>query len=163
MTGVRAHLSSVLERTGFRPGLGSALRLGVVACVAAACATTAARFDDVLGLYDLHADTNSASTYDQRAHTYPGWSAAGGRVLEDARLWMPEDATYRVVLGTEFDEVRSEDFTRHMLLWYLLPRRPTASRSAKWVFCYGCDDAVLEEVRVLSSAEGGPVFGRLLR
>ena len=143
--------------------LGALIRLGVVICAAVAITTATIRLDDVLGVYDLRADTNAASTYDQRAHTYPGWSTAGGKVLEDARLWMPEHATYRVVLGPGFDEARSTDFTRHMLLWFLLPRRPTESDSAKWVFCYGCNDTTLgERLRVLSHVEGGPSFGRVL-
>ncbi len=160
MTRLRAPLSRASWRIDL---LGTATRFGVAACVAAVFATGVAKLNDVLGLYDLYADTNAAATYALRAHTYPGWSSAGGQVLEDARLWMPEDAAYRVVLGPQFDEVGATDFTRYMLLWFLLPRRPTESKSAKWVFCYGCDETVLSgRFRVLSYSPGGPAFGRVV-
>lgn len=163
MTEVARRLSRASERAKIRALLDTAIRLGVVVCVAVAVTTAAMKLDDVLGILDLRADTNAAYRYDQRNHTLPEWAAAGGKVLEDARLWMPEDATYRVVLGREFDGIRSADFTRHFLLGFLLPRRPTGSNSAEWVFCYGCDDATLgDRFEVLSRVDGGPSFGRML-
>ena len=116
----------------------------------------------MLGIFDLRADNNAASTYSERAHTHPEWFAAAGDVLETARLWMPEDARYRVVFGPRFDRTRSPDFTHLLLYGFLLPRRPTSSEDAKWVFCYGCTDATLgDEFQVLARLEGGPTFGRL--
>lgn len=163
MTDVAGGPSRASDRTKLRTLLDTTLRLGVVVCVAVAAAIAAIRLNDALGLYDLRADMNAAATHEQRAHTYPGWAVAGGRVMEDARLWMPEDASYRVNFGPGFDGVRSSDFTRDMLLWFLLPRRPTRSASAEWVFCYGCDDAALgNRFKVLSRADGGPSFGRML-
>ena len=63
-------------------------------------------------------------------------------VIEDARLWMPEDARYRVVRGPRWDNAR-RGCRRGFLTWFLLPRRETDSSSAPWVFCYGCDLAAL--------------------
>lgn len=112
--------------------------------------------------FDSRADTNSALTHEQRAHTDPSWSPAAGRVMEDARLWMPEDARYRVILAPGSNAARSPDFSRALLLWYLLPRRPTTSPSAEWVFCYGCDEETFDtRFHVLSHAPGAPLFGRL--
>lgn len=115
-----------------------------------------------LGIFDLRADTNAAYTYSQRAHTHPEWSPVGGQVLEAARLWMPTEARYRVVYGPVFDPARTSDFTHILLHWFLLPRRPTASDSAEWVFCYGCDDSTLgERFERLAGVGGGPTFGRM--
>ena len=91
----------------------SMLRVGVVVCIAIAAGTAGAKLRDALGIFDLRADKNAASTYSQRAHTHPEWSLAGGQVLETARLWMPADARYRVVFGPAFDPTRTSDFTHH--------------------------------------------------
>jgi hypothetical protein len=131
-------------------------------CVAVAFGVAAARWPTALAIFDGRADANSSYTYSQRAHTHPEWSPEGGRVLEDARLWMPMDARYRVVFGPGFDPLRTSDFTRYLLLWFLLPRRPTTSSSAKWVFCYGCTSTTLgRRFDILSQAGGGPTFGRM--
>jgi hypothetical protein len=136
------------------------LRVGVVLCVAVATGTAALRLDDALGIFDLRADINSSLTYSGRTHTHPEWSPAPGRVLETARLWMPRDARYRVVYGPGFDASRTGDFSHQLLYDFLLPRRPTASRAARWVFCYGCDPRVLADLDVIAEVPGGPVFGR---
>jgi len=151
------------EHSKTSPRLEVARRLGVVACIAAAVATAALKLEDVLGVFDGRADANSAQTYSQRTHTHPEWSPAAGRVLENARLWMPEDATYRVVFGPAFDRHRSSDFTYLLLVGFLLPRRPSTSDSAPWVFCYGCDEHTLgDRFKILSRTAGGPWFGRIV-
>lgn len=136
------------------------LRLGVVACVIAGFGTAALKLDDALGLFDLRADLNSTLTYSGRTHTDPEWSPAAGAVLETARLWMPDGARYRVVYGSGFDASRSSDLSHEVVFGFLLPRRPTRSRNARWVLCYGCDRETLSRLRVLAEAPGGPVFGR---
>jgi len=81
------------------PALQTAARIGVVACVSAAGLLGAGKFDDALAVFDFQADANVAATFNER--TYPEISGLAGwaSVLEDACLWMPEDATYRVVVG----------------------------------------------------------------
>jgi hypothetical protein len=139
------------------------LRVGVVLCVATAFATVVVKLNDAIGIFDLRADTNASYTYSQWTHTLPEWSPASGRVLESARLWMPEDATYQIVFGKEFDERSTSDFSHLLLREFLLPRRPTTS-AATWIFCYGCKDPTLGgRVEVLAEAPGGPAFGRRLR
>ena len=140
--------------------LGFVLRLGVVGCLAAAVGTAGLKLDDALGVFDLRADINSSLTYSGRTHTYPEWSPAPGKVLETARLWMPADATYRVVYGRSFDASRTADFSHQLLYDFLLPRRPTTSKAAPWVFCYACDKRVLAGMNVIAEVPGGPVFGR---
>lgn len=138
------------------------IRAGVVGCVTVGLISGGSRLMGVLGVYDLRADTNSALTYEQRLHTEPNWSPGAGRVLEDARLWMPGDARYRVIVAPGFDAARTHDFSRELLLWYLLPRRPSESTSTDWVFCYGCDEDTLgDRFHVLARADGGPWFGRM--
>jgi hypothetical protein len=73
---------------------------------------------------------------------------------------MPDDATYRIVLGPRWDNLDgtvAADFLRY----FLLPRRDTDSRSAPWVFCYGCDRAELPGFEVLSKGRDGISFGRV--
>lgn len=136
--------------------------LGVVTCVGIAIAVSVLKLHNVLGVFDARADNQASFGYAERAHTYEGWSPAGGEVLEDARLWMPENARYRVVFAPGYDRRGSQDFTRDLLLAFLLPRRPTTSENAKWLFCYGCDAKTLgERYEVLASVPGGPTFGRL--
>jgi hypothetical protein len=136
------------------------LRVGVLLCVAVATGTAALRLDDALGIFDLRADLNSSLTYSGRTHTYPEWSPAPGSVLETARLWMPSDARYRVVYGPAFDARKTGDFSHQLLFDFLLPRRPTTSGTAPWVFCYGCGPRVLAGLDVIAEVPGGPVFGR---
>lgn len=141
--------------------LATVVRAGVVLCIAVALGTAVVKLPDVLGVFDQRADANSELTYAQRSHTHPEWAPEGGNVLETARLWMPEDAEYRVVFGPDFDRKQTVDFTRHLLVGFLLPRRPTHSASTPWVFCYGCDEQMLGQLEVLASVEGGPTFGRV--
>ena len=139
------------------------VRAGVVLCVAIALGTAVVKLPDVLGVFDARADANAALTYAQRSHTHPEWAPESGNVLETARLWMPEDAEYRVVYGPGFDHDVSADFTHHFLYGFLLPRHPTRSERAPWVFCYGCDEQTLAKLEVLAAVEGGPTFGRVLQ
>jgi hypothetical protein len=136
------------------------LRVGVVVCVAVAIGTAALKLDDALGIFDLRADINSALTYSGRTHTYPEWSPAAGSVFEAALLWMPRDARYRVAYGPGFDARTTSDFSHQLIYDVLLPRRPTRSESAPWVFCYGCDARTLAGLDVIAGTPGGPVFGR---
>lgn len=143
-------------RTKPRVWLGIAVRVGVVVCVAVAAAG-AVKLDDTLGVFDVKADENAVSTY--RDRTYPAWLAGSEDAMEDARLWMPEDASYRVVLGTEASKGDAR-FAKNFLFSLLLPRRLTAE-SARWVFCYGCDTAKLGGRFEVLTTGGGFSFGRV--
>jgi hypothetical protein len=142
-------------------GLQVAIRVGVVACVAAAGLLGAGKLDDALAIFDFQSDANATLAFDDRAYPevegLPGWT----RVLEDARLWMPEDATYRMVdgprehVGTTFGSLRT------YIGVLLMPRGETQLESAPWVFCYGCTPSVLgTEYEVLSASEDGFLFAR---
>jgi hypothetical protein len=138
-----------------------AVRAGVVACVAVACLVGAGRLDSALAVLDFQADANVALTFNAR--NYPeiegleGWTT----VLEDARLWMPEDATYRVVDGPREHVETTFASLRTYLGVLLMPRRETQSRSTPWVFCYGCTPSTLgARYEVLSASGHGLLFAR---
>lgn len=142
---------------------GTAIRIGVVACVAVAAVLGAVRLDEALGLFDFRADRNASLGYLERVYGDEG-VVVSRPVVQDALAWMPEDATYRVLVGPHltgehrFTRLVIEDF----LEYFLLPRRRTSSPSAPWVLCYGCDVSLLgPRFRVLSDGGNGIVFGRV--
>jgi len=82
-------------------------------------------------------------------------------VIEDARLWMPRDAEYGIVLGPRWDNLDGQ-VAADFLKYFLLPRRETSAESAPWVFCYGCDVAGLGVgFEILSRGRDGIVFGQM--
>ena len=141
--------------------LQSAVRIGVVACVAAACLLGASRLDDTVAVFDYRADTNAAATFNERTYPeiefLPGWA----RVMEDARLWMPENARYDVFVGPNTPPRRSGPL-RTFLLVLLAPREQTrGGAAAPWVFCFDCAASKLRpEYEILSDSGNGFVFAR---
>lgn len=128
-------------------------------CAVVVAVSALARLDETLGLFDYRADRNAGLTYLDREYGDRGW-APDRRVIEDARLWMPQDATYRIVLGPEWDNLDgtvAADFLRY----FLLPRRDTESGSTHWVFCYACDLSEEGGFEVLSTGRDGIRFGRV--
>jgi len=137
-------------------------RLGVVLCVALGIVVGALGFSDSLHGSSFWADRHGALGYMGRS--VPREDVVGSsKVVEDARLWMPPDARYRVVAGPELTGPRqwaAPDF----LQGFLLPRRQVQSGYAPWVLCYGCDTSALGGTFELLSDDGkGVVFGRVER
>ncbi len=135
------------------------VRVGVVVCVALAAYVGAGRLDDTIAVFDFRADLNASLTYRDRTYPPGEGPARDWRVLEDARLWMPRDATYRVV---EKENVGQDThrYARFFLLGLLLPRRQVDSTKAEYAFCYGCPPATLgPRFQVLSSSPE-VLFGR---
>lgn len=134
--------------------------MAVVLCVGAAAVAGVIKLDDALGVYDSAADRNASFGY--RELVFPEPVVAGsGKVLEDARLSMPDDASYRVVRGRRYAETGYSYWAQYFLNGYLLPRRQTTSDRARWIFCFGCSAATLGRLRILSDEGDGLVFGRL--
>lgn len=137
-----------------------AVRAGVVLCVVAAAFAGLIKLDDTLGVYDSAADRNTSFGYRERAFPEPV-VAGSGKVFEDARLTMPEGASYRVVRGRGYAETGYSYWAQYFLNGFLLPRRQTTSEDARWVFCFGCGAATLGRLRILSDEGDGLVFGKV--
>ena len=139
---------------------GGVARLGVVICVVVATGVAIPAFSDALNGSDSWADRNAGLSYASRS--VPTREAVGSqKVVEDARLWMPEDATYRIEVAPDLQgplQWAAPDF----LAGFLLPRRQTGSADTPWVFCFSCDVAALgEDFEVLSDDGSGVLFGRI--
>jgi hypothetical protein len=136
-------------------------RLAVVGCVGVTCLVGAGRLDDAVAVFDFRADLHAAATYRERTYPEVAWVAGSAKVIEDARLWMPADAEYRVLNGPGFSLTESSGYGRHFLRTLLSPRRQTESKSALWLFCYGCRvERLNDEYEVLSHAGDGFLFAR---
>ena len=136
------------------------VRAGVVGCVCAACLLAAGRLDDAVAVFDYRADLNAAATFNERTYPEIEFLPGGAEVMEDARLWMPEDASYRVVVGPDGSEYQASSL-RTFLLVLLMPRSRTESESAPWSFCFGCSPSTLgPEYEVLSDSGHGFLFAR---
>jgi hypothetical protein len=142
-------------------GLQTAIRAGVVACVGVLCFLGAGRLDDAVAIFDFRADLNAQTTFRDRTYPESAWVAGSAQVMEDARLWMPEDAKYRVVRGPDFSLLQSSGYGQFFLLGLLLPRTQIESDSAPWLFCYGCTaSSVGRRYEVLSDSGNGFLFAR---
>jgi len=124
-----------------------------------ALATSVSALTDALDGSAFWADRNSSLDYAARSVPYA--EAVGSqKVAEDARLWMPEDATYRIVNAPDLQgplEWAAPDF----LAAFLLPRRQTDGKTP-WIFCFHCDPSTLGgDFEVLSDGGDGVLFGRL--
>jgi len=135
------------------------IRLGVVLCVGLAVVIALSTYSEALDGNDFWADRNSALDY--TARSVPFSEGVGSpKVAEDARLWMPEDASYRIVTHLQGPlEWSAPGF----LAGFLLPRRQTASDDTPWVFCYQCDTSALQGFVMLSDGGNGVLFGRTSR
>jgi len=137
------------------------IRMGVVACVGAACLLGAGRLDDAVAVFDFRADLHAGESFRERMYPESSWVAGEASVIEDARLWMPEDAEYRVQHGQDFSPAESSGYGRYFLLGLLMPRTQTESTSAPWLFCYGCTpSSVGSRYEVLSDSGSGFLFAR---
>jgi len=135
-------------------------RLGVVLCVALGVVVALHGLSDSLHGSSFWADRHSAFDYTSRS--VPREDVVGSqKVVEDARLWMPSAASYRVVAGPEVTGPM-QWAAPAFLQGFLLPRRQTQSEDAPWVFCYRCDTSALGGTFEPLSDDGkGVVFGRV--
>jgi hypothetical protein len=137
-----------------------AVRVGVVLCVGAACLFGAGRLDDALAVFDFQADTNAAASFNDRTFPAIAELPGGQRVMEDARLWMPEDAVYVVAHRARSPKDLQASSLRYFLRILLSPRRQTRTEPAPWLFCYRCTARKLAGYQVLSNSGHGFVFAR---
>jgi hypothetical protein len=131
-------------------------RVGVVFCVVVTLAVCLRwLFHDALPGQDHWATLNASETYSQR--TFPSDELIGsGHVAEQARLRMPADATYMVVVGEQKQNTAWGFAAPHFLEGFLFPRHRVDS-GAEWEFCLGCDTP---PAHVLADGGNGVTFGR---
>jgi hypothetical protein len=128
--------------------------LGVLAVVAAAVLASVSRLDNTFGVVDWRADQNASRGYLERIYGVSADRIGSRRVVEDARLWMPTDAKYRILVSpnTRLSHLAigvATDFLR----FFLLPR--LESDDAPWIFCFDCNVAKLRDgFRQLSEDNG---------
>lgn len=153
-------------------GLGRVrpVRLLVIYCVVLAALLAAGGLVVTIRAFDRMADDHASLSHLDRA--YGDWSGRpltirDRKVIEDALVLVPENASYRVVIGSGWKPLRRTKWTssleRDFLAYYMLPRRLTRLRSAAWVFCLGCDRTELgADVRVLSRGFDGLLLVKVL-
>ena len=132
-------------------------RVGVVACVVLTLAVCLRwLFHDALPGQNHWATLNSTQTYAQR--TFPSDEFIGsGHVAEDGRLWMPTDASYRIVVGSKYENSPWGWAAPHFLEGFLFPRKRDDT-AGQWVFCLGCESP---QMNVLSDGGNGVRFGKV--
>jgi hypothetical protein len=145
---------------GTRVGLA---RVGVTACVALTFLVATFRlFDDALPGQNHWATLQARATYAER--NFPSDAFIGSaRVIDAARLWMPSDATYRIVLGPNLGNSPLAYAAPTFITQFLFPRHRDDSPSTRWVICIGCDVVSLgKRFEPLAKGANGVVFGRVL-
>lgn len=146
-------------------GVRRLVQYGVIGCVVVALSLVALRLDSALGLFDYRADENARRSYLDRLYGEPFDILGSQEVVVEALLRMPENATYRVLVGPHLQVERAEvvqEQAPELLRFVLLPRQRTDSADARWVFCYGCDRTALGSAfDVLADGGNGVTFGRL--
>ena len=117
-------------------------RLGVVLCVVLALGYGLVYWVRAVDRLHDDASTRAALSFDDREFS-GGNALVTNTPLYEARGLIPEDETYRYVVGAGLE---GEDATRatqvgDYLRYFLMPRRP--SDDARWVVCYACEPAEL--------------------
>jgi len=152
----RPELSSFLE---WPRGIA---RLGVVLCVAVALGFGLVYFAKAVDLLGDVANSNAALNFDDREFAGGNALVVDNAGLYEARAWIPENETYRVVAGpgVEGASVLTQDYIDQYARYYLMPRRPAPD--ARWIICYGCDPSELGEgFEILWDGESGILLGRV--
>jgi hypothetical protein len=122
--------------------------------VAAAVIASAAQLDHTFGVVDWRADQNAGRGYLERTYGVGSDRIGSRRIVEDARLWMPKDAKYRILVGPKPAlSQRGLGVASDFLRFFLLPR--LESQDAPWILCFDCNVAKLRDgFRQLSKDNG---------
>jgi hypothetical protein len=144
------------------PGVRRIARLGVALSVAVALGFGVVYFAKAVDRLWGEAATNAAQNFDDREFAGGNGIVVANAALYEARGLIPENETYRIVPGpgvegaTELTEQYIDQFARY----FLMPRRPAPV--ARWIICYGCDPAALEQsYEVVWRDDRGIWLGRL--
>jgi hypothetical protein len=118
-------------------------RLLVTLIVAIATCIGLVHYLKALSQLGDRASSNSALGFADREIAGGNSILVDQRAAYEARGLIPEEGTYRVVVGPNLRE-RTELTDTYVSGWFtyfLMPRRP--SDMARWVICYGCDTSTL--------------------
>lgn len=121
---------------------GGVVRIGVVVLVLVSTVAGIVSFPTRVRDADRSASSNSALSYADRDVAGGNELVADQAALYEARGRIPEEADYRVVVGTDYTggTELTRDFVGSFYRYFLMPRRQT--EDAQWIICYGCDLAV---------------------
>ena len=148
---IRGSLSRIDPRMEWPHGL---VRLGVAACVAVTVGLGLLYFDKAVDRLGGDASRNADANYDDREFGAGNALGVDKDALYQARAWIPENESYRLVADTRLEEI--DQYSRY----FLMPRRPDPD--APWVLCYGCDlSSFGDELRIVWQNDDGLAVGRL--
>jgi hypothetical protein len=143
--------------------LATIIVIGLISLYAEAALATATVF-----LVRRAQDNASLSTLDREYGTWKNFPRIirDRAVVETALTTIPEDAAYRVLIGSRWDPALRTRWTssleRDFIRFYLMPRRLTDSAQSQWVLCLACSPRVLgRDVRVLARGRDGMLLLRV--
>jgi hypothetical protein len=139
------------------------LRVGVVFLVAAAAIAVAVAYPRLLDELDDDASRNSALSFADRDIAGGNGLVVDQQAVYAARGLVPEDETYRVVVGPDYKggSDLTPTYVDSYYRYFLLPRRP--AEDASWIVCYGCDLSRYEATKVLWKDDEGISIARVQR
>ena len=119
------------------------VRLGVLACAVTSALLALVYLPQAIDRFDDRARFDAAMNFDDREFAGGNAIVVDKAALYEARASIPEDETYRVVVGPELKGATAltSDYIEQFARYFLIPRRP--ADGASWVLCYGCDPHAL--------------------
>jgi hypothetical protein len=140
------------------------IRVGVLFLVSVATVAVIVRYPAVLRELDRDASRNSSLSYADREVAGGNGLVADQTALYEARARIPENETYHVVVGADYEggSDLTVPYVDSYYRYFLMPRRP--AEDAQWLICYGCDleryvsrnEVVWESDKGISIARLGP-------
>ena len=115
------------------------IRVGVVFLVGVATLAVVVHYPSLLHELGDGATRNSSLSYADREVAGGNGVVADQAALYEARGRIPEDETYHVAVGADYEggSDLTVPFVESYYQYFLMPRRP--ADDAPWLICYGCD------------------------
>jgi hypothetical protein len=115
------------------------MRIGVAFLVATTVVAVVVAYPRVLDQFGDRAARNSALSYSDREIAGGNGLVVDQQAVYAARGLIPEDETYHVAVGEEYEggSDLTPTYVGSYYRYFLLPRRP--EDGASWIICYGCD------------------------
>jgi hypothetical protein len=147
------------RRVGSRAGIARLVAIGYLLLAGGVAVFTWIGSTD-----DLHERIARNESLDYLDRLVAGGNGVVGSqaIVFEARARIPENETYRVVVGADFTDPDqyTAAYAADFLRYALFPRRP--SDDARWIICYGCDRTRWgDRFELLFDAGGEITLGRL--